>query len=501
LAGIKIDKMADIILIQPEIGEMDFLRTQPFLPLNLLHAATLVAKSYDIRLIDQRIDKNWQKTLSDELSGPVLCVGLTTYTGKMISSALEISRFVKERSNAPVVWGGIHASLLPEQTLRNMYIDIVVQGEGEITFFELAEALKKKASLRGIEGLWFKEKGEIHQNPQRPSVELNDLPDIPYHLVDVGQYMPMYRKRPSIALQTSRGCIYHCSYCYNTAYNSSTWRSLSAENTIKRIKNVVNKFKAGNIYIIDDNFFIDLDRAKKITEGIIKENLNIEWQIQGVGFNEIEKMDDAYLKLLEESGCVRLTCGLESGSERIRKILNKTKSIKSIVQINRRLSKYKILVFYSFITGLPGETLDDLRKTIGIIFQILKENRMARNSPIYTFVPYPQTPLIKMLEKEGYNFPDKLTGWENYDFGNLGYEGIPYVSDDLRKIIKLNFLYYLCFFLDKKLLEYETSKIIKFLALIYKPIARFRVRHLFFGLALDKKILELGLKLTLKHKK
>lgn len=487
--------MADILLIQPRIGEMDFLRTSPSLPLSLLCAANLVNKEYQIKIIDQRIDKNWQKTLANELTRPILFVGLTAYTGRMIEYALEISQFVKERSKVPIVWGGVHASLLSKQTLENKYIDIVVQGEGEITLLELAEALKKGRSLKKIAGVWFKENGNIYQNPQRPFLDLNALPDLPYHLVCIERYMPIYRRKWSIPLQTSRGCIYNCSYCYNTVYNKSTWRCLTAENTINRIKYVVNKFKAESIYIVDDNFFIDLERVKMIAEAIIKENLNIEWQVQGVGFTEIEKMDDNYLKLLEKSGCVRLTCGLESGSARIRKILNKAISIERIGQINKRLSKFKIVVFYSFITGFPEETIVDLKKTINILFQILKENKMARNSPIYSFIPYPQTPLGKMVGKKGYRFPNELIGWKNFDWGNVGHEDVTYISDDLRKIVKYNFLYYLSFFLDKKLIEYETSKIIKILALIYRPIARFRTRHLFLKLRLERKIIDFFFKL------
>ena len=481
--------MADIILIQPKIGEMDLLRTRFSLPLNLLHAATLVDKEYQIKIIDQRIEKNWQRILANELTGPVLCVGLTAYTGNMISYALEISQFIKERSTLPVIWGGVHASLLPQQTLKNKYVDIVVQGEGEITFLELARALDKGESLSGIKGLWFKDDGEIYHNPMRDFLNLNKLPEIPYHLVDVEQYLPIYRKKRSIQLQTSRGCIYHCSYCYNTVYNQSTWRCLTAKNAIARIKYAVNKFNVESIYIVDDNFFIDLERAKKLAEGIIKENLNIEWQVQGVSFSEIEKMDDNYLRLLEKSGCVRFTCGLESGSSRIRKMLCKGTSFEKIKKINKRLNKYRIIMFYSFITGFPEETVNDLKQTIDILFQLLKENKMARNSPIYSFIPYPQTLLAKTIEKKGYKFPDELIGWKNYDWGNMGSENITYISNDLRKIIKYNFLYYISFFLDKKLMEYETSKIIKIFALIYKPIALFRIKYLFFKFGLEKKII------------
>ncbi len=96
---------------------------------------------------------------------------------------------------------------------------------------------------------------------------------------------------------------------------------------------------------------------------------------------------------------------------------------------------------------------------------------------------------------------NKLIEWKNYEWAIIGDEDILYVSAQLRKIIKYNFLYYLSFFLDKKLMEYETSKVIKILALLYRPIARFRVKHLFFNFMIDKRLISLFLSLVLKYKK
>jgi len=491
--------MADIIIIQPEIGKWDYLRTQPSLPLNLLHAATFVDKEYQIKFIDQRVDKNWQLTLKKELAKPILCVGLTSYSGKMIAHALEISEFIKEQSKVPVVWGGVHASLLPEQTLKNRYIDIVVQGEGEVTFLELARALEKGKSLEGLEGVWFKCNGEIYRNPPRPFLNLNELPEVPYHLVDVHRYMPVYRHRPSMPLQTSRGCICKCSYCINSIYRYSEWRPLTAENTIKKLKYLVSKFQVNSIYIIDDNFFVDLERVKKIAQGIINENLNIEWYVQGgPDFNSAEKIGDDLLGLLEKSGCVKISCGIESGSPRIREMINKDGSLEVIGKINRKFSKYNILVYYTFMTGLPGETIIDLKRTIRFLFKLLKENKNARSWPIHAFIPYPATPLTQSLNEAGYKLPSTLEEWMEYDFDNFSFNNFSYISNGLKKILMTNLLYLAPLFVDSKFKEYELPKIIEFFALVYRPIARFRLRHLFLRFMVEKKMMSLFLKLKSK---
>ena len=95
----------------------------------------------------------------------------------------------RRQGDVPVVWGGIHPTLLPEQTLENENIDIVVQGEGEETFFELVQALEKGDPLSKVKGIWYKENGEIRNTEPRPFVDLNELPPLSYHLVDVEKYL------------------------------------------------------------------------------------------------------------------------------------------------------------------------------------------------------------------------------------------------------------------------------------------------------------------------
>ena len=483
-------KCPDVILVQPKLGEMDFLRTNPSLPLGLLSAATLISPKYKVKIIDQRISKNWKEILEANLNGGTLCVGVTSYTGTMIKCALEVCKFVRDISRAPIVWGGIHASLLPAQTLENKYVDVVVEGEGEYTLHDLLEAFSNDKPLAGVKGIWFKDGKKILRNSPRGFLDLNVLPDLPYHLVTAEDYVQLYRKRPSLPMETSRGCIYKCSYCYNTAYRSSTWRSLDTIGAVSRIKGLVNKYKVKGIYIIDDNFFVDLKRGEEFAKEIIKENLDVEWQVQGAGFLELQKMDKAYLELLEQSGCVRVTCGVESGSQRIRKILSKGSDLTKISRINRDMAGYNIIVLYSFISGFPGETTYDLRETIGFMFRLLKENPMARNTPIYQYVPYPQTSLFERVKREGYRIPDSLGKWQDYDFHNLNVEKLTYLDQGLRKIFKTEFLYFLPFFIDNKLNEYEAKIWIKIIVYLYRPIAWLRLKYLFFRFPVEVYIIK-----------
>ena len=143
--------MADIVLVNPHgtkfVGDYT-------LPLGLLQSSVFITEKYDVKILDLRVKQDWKAALLAELKKEPHFCGISTITGPNLISALEISRLIKENSKALVVWGGIHASLLPEQTLENPLVDIVVKGEGEETFVELADAIINKKPLKGILGVW-----------------------------------------------------------------------------------------------------------------------------------------------------------------------------------------------------------------------------------------------------------------------------------------------------------------------------------------------------------
>jgi len=139
----------DVVLVYPKTGQ-DFGATiAP--PHGLLAiAAPLFKKGYKIKIIDQRIDFNWKNNLIDALQSKPLCVGISAMTGTQIYFAYEIAQLIRKHTNGkiPIVWGGPHPSILPEQTLEDEDVDIVCIGEGDITFLELVEAIQSRNSLK-----------------------------------------------------------------------------------------------------------------------------------------------------------------------------------------------------------------------------------------------------------------------------------------------------------------------------------------------------------------
>ncbi len=470
--------MADVILVQPKLGYMDSIRTKPFLPLGLISSATLIAQEYDVVLIDQRME-GWQTKLKNELKKNPLCVATTAITGSQIKHALEISRFVKANSESKMIWGGIHASILPRQTLRNENVDIVIEGEGEITLYELVKSLKKEnKEIRGIKGTYCKNKNKITANKPRGFVNLDKLPGLPYRLVDIRDYMPLYQGKKSVSIQSSRGCIHQCAYCYNTPFNKGCWRPVPVKKVIEQMNFLVEN-GAENLYFVDDNFFVDLKRGMEIAKEIKK--IGVNWGLQGVTHFSLKKMNKDHLEFLGKTNLGRMSIGIESGSERIRQMIGKLEKPKELIELNKKLSKFNIILYYTFMMGFPTETEAEIMQTVNLLFRLLKDNKNARNSPIYNLMPYPGTKILEIAKEHGFKEPQSLEGWANYEHHNVN---VPYIKDKE----KFKRIYFSSIFLDNKFDEYNTSFLFKMFSRIYRPIARYRLKHQFFDFMIAKKM-------------
>ncbi|MHA1250780.1 MAG: B12-binding domain-containing radical SAM protein [Candidatus Helarchaeota archaeon] len=482
--------MYDILLVQPKIGIWDTIRSEFAPPLSLLSICRLIYKKYRIKIIDQRINSNWKKELIEIIeNNNLICVGITSMIGEQIYHVINISKLIKSfRPNIPIVLGGVQATLTPEILIKSKYIDIIVLGEGEETFYELIEHLNQNKDIFNIKGIIFKRNNQIIRTPSRNLLDLDKLPSIPYHLVDMRKYLPKYGYEETFYFQTSRGCPNKCIYCYNVPFNRQQWRAMSADKVIYEMKKIIREYKIHHFYFVDDNFFVDMKRAEKIIDKIIKENLNIHWQIQGVEIISLLKMDENFLYKLEKSGLKRITVGIESGSLKILKFLGKRYNISQILEVNNKIKKFNIIVFYSIICGFPNETIKDLKKTISLVLKILKDNPNARFSPFYACTPFPGTELYHYCHSQGFIKEKKISTLitNTYDFMNADY-----FSKKKNKC--LNNLIFISLFIDKKFLEYNFSKfnlIFKFLLNIYRYFARFRLKYLKFNFLFEKIIFD-----------
>ncbi|MGD9015034.1 MAG: radical SAM protein [Candidatus Omnitrophota bacterium] len=487
--------MKSVILIYPSDRFGGAVQPRIELPLAMLTIATPLDRAgYRVKIIDQRLDRHWKINLQEELNKDPICVGISSMTGPQIRNGLEASQFVKQSSDIPVVWGGIHPTLLPEQTARNENIDIVVQGEGEETFFELVRALENKTALDKIRGIWYKQGNEIKHTALRPLIDLNMQPVLSYHLVDMKKYQVGVFGKGHISLETSRGCPLRCNYCYNTRVFNSSWRCLSVDETMRRIKILVNDYGIKGFLFPDDNFFgSGKERGMSIIKRIKDEKINILISKLDSHLPLLSRLTDDELRLLKQAGLTMLMIGVESGSPGMLKMMNKELNIPELIRFNKRLAQFNIMTLYFFMMGYPTETINDLRQTISLYLQLIRENKWAV-SHVNIYTPFPGTGMFDISVKHGLKVPEKLEDWVPFNYHTV-IDNAPWLTEERKKILQM--LHFATLLSEKNnfIRPYKkTNPWIVFLANLYHPIAKKRVEHLYYKFPIEIKLAEwLGL--------
>ncbi len=464
--------MADILFIMPRIGYMDSRRSHPAVPLSILSAANLVSREFGVKILDMRISNSFEEELKTELLKKPLLVASTCWTGPMIRDVVRVARFVKRYGDIPVVLGGVHPTLLPEQTVLSPFVDFVITGEGEESLLKLARVLKNGGSIGDVPNLCYKKDGKAVSTFRSDFLKLDELPELPYHLIEVTKYLPLYQGRRSISIESSRGCPFRCRYCYQGPFNRQQIRFVSADKVVKSVINLRDRYGVEDFYFIDDNFYIDMERGKEIALGL--QGRGVTYQIQGVDILSLSKMSDEYFSLLERSGLRRLTIGIETGSPRLREYLGKKGDVETIIEVVKRLSKHNIIIYCSFFGGYPEETVEDVRMSIDLMLRLIGLNPNFRTSPYYIYIPFPGTRMYEEIVKAGrFREPKTFEEW-----GDFSWEDNPYIRTLGREKAELyRRLYLLTLFADDKYREYEYSSLRKAAASLYHRIAYLRLKH------------------------
>lgn len=470
--------MADVILVFPSTGT-SFSQFR-MLPLSVLTvAAPLEAGGYSVRIIDQRSNPAWRRELKDELAvqRPVM-MGISSMTGRQILGGLSAARIVRDAApDVPIVWGGVHPSLLPEQTAAHDLVDVVVVGEGEVTAVELAHALRAGTPLSKVAGLCFKENGRITRTPDRPFADFPSLPEPAYHLVDIMRYhvAPVTKGENSLGLMTSRGCPYRCGYCYNLQFNRRTWRALPAGEVVRRMRSMKERFGISGVLLLDDNFFCSLSRVREICRLLIEQRLDLAIHGANVRADTVARFDAGILGLMKRAGFTQFLIGVESGSPGVLERMKKDVVPEQVLEANRLLRDNGIKPCYAFMAGFPYETPADVRTTLAFMGRLLDENPAAMVFGLSLISPYPGTELLDDCVKAGYRPPSSLEEWAHCNHATLNFGGFD--RKHLRFLKKAQMMSY---FLDRKSIG-SNNPVVRFAENLYSRVARKRARRGFYG--------------------
>ncbi len=287
-------------------------------------------------------------------------VGITFYTNQLMA-CLAICRLTKKiLPTCKIVAGGPHLSLYPQETLGFEEIDYGIVGEGERPFVRLLSSIRTGSNPDDVPGLVYRTQGEIRENSPAPLLtELDELPSPGRHLVNSRSYhMLTGRHLFSTTAMSSRGCPHRCTFCdvprARVRFNSAAWVAADVESCLD--------LGIREVHFFDDMFNQSPERVTDIARAFIRKNYIFDWSFRG----RVDRMDPAMLRAAKESGCYRVYLGLESGTNRILKLMNKGFEVDMIKRGVAAARKEGLEVHGYFMVGFPTETKEEIMATFDL---------------------------------------------------------------------------------------------------------------------------------------
>ena len=379
----------------------------PQVPLQLLHVAGALQRAgYRPRIFDMRLEDHHGLQIGD----PVF-VGITAMSGPQIRYGLEFARRVRAaKPHVPIVWGGVHPTLLPEQTAADPNVDVVVRGEAELVVGPLADALSSGEPLEGVSGITYSAGGEVVSTPDAELIDLDAIPvELPYELLDLGRYPTLQAGR--VHMQTSRGCPSRCGFCYNSGFNKRRWRGKSPGRVVDEMQYLLARFPHVKIIDpVDDNLFVNRGRVEEICHELIDRGVGVAWRAN-CRFDYLARYDADFLGLVERAGCMELDFGGESGSQKMQEFVCKDVTAAEILTSVGNLARWAPTIdpFVSWLSGLPGETYADMEQTFDLMDAMERVNPRTQHYGIFMYTPFP-SPLLDELPP-AFTPPRTLEEW------------------------------------------------------------------------------------------
>jgi anaerobic magnesium-protoporphyrin IX monomethyl ester cyclase len=343
-------------------------------------------------------------------------VGLSAVT-PTVKAAVKIMKSIRMTSpNVIGVIGGAHPTFLLAETLADCpELDIAVRGEGEETMLELVGALdgfsweneeeRREGSSRmhqfaervsNVQGIAFRDPENVtftRETPPHPLIkDLDSLPFPARHLLPFEQYGVRARKTPICAIITSRGCPYACDYCSSSRIGGVGLRCRSPGNVVDEIALLHEKYKVGQMEFLDDIFTLNKGRAVQKASQIKTRGLDINW----IASSRVDTIDKDLILKLRNGGLNGVYYGVEAGSQRVLDLMNKRIRIEQVKDAFRATRECSVGTLGSFMFGYPGETLDEMRRTIDLSIKL--DPDFAQFSIL---TPFPGTPLYERLKASG----------------------------------------------------------------------------------------------------
>ena len=384
--------MNNILLINPAGWQKESIN----LGLSLL-AGSLKQAKFKVLILDlNRYEMSDYQLIKRVRKFSPIGIGISAKTATANESGRLANILHKAYPQAHYFRGGHHITLCACDFMKEFSVfKYGVMSEAEESIIELCKAIKNNKPAKALDNIAWRNKGKIIINPWQPPKNLDKLP-----LPDLDVIQNFKWKNFRYPILTSRGCPFNCIYCcVNKLTGSRKWRFRSAENVTDELEYVAQTKKIRSFEIWDDNFTLNIERAKEICTEIIKRKLNLTWYCHnGI---RADCIDVKLARLMKKAGCTSVAFGIETGNPETFDSIKKGESLSDVLKAIKIVKKVGIQAVGYFIIGLPG---DNLKKFINTVrFQ----RALKLDHYIYgMLVPYPKTKVWDMIQTRGQLFCD-----------------------------------------------------------------------------------------------
>jgi anaerobic magnesium-protoporphyrin IX monomethyl ester cyclase len=392
-----------VLLVNPSYPLEEFPRllvTLPYL------AAALREAGHEVEILDLLLARTTPEKIERRMADfrPEL-VGITSVTlnHHIASFVAEVARKCDER--VPIAMGGPHVSFEIEGSFRDLpALDFIGVGEGERTMLDLARALEGKMDLRDVRGLALRDGERVVRTG--PSIAENQLDRLPVPARDLTPLSRYLAFDAHASVVTSRGCPFSCIFCSAPAWTGRRVRYRAPQLCVDEIEEL-GRIGFSDITIEDDLFTLNRRHLLAICGELRRRRTGIRWN----AFSRVDTISPEILETMADAGCQALCFGVESGSQEILDLANKKSDLKKVRDAMRMAQAAGISAIASFIIGLPGETVETLRKTVEFADQLHEE--FGSLCGFHVLAPFPGS---EVRERAAHYGLEILTNdWRKYD--------------------------------------------------------------------------------------
>jgi anaerobic magnesium-protoporphyrin IX monomethyl ester cyclase len=383
---------------------LDLPSTNKYLSMNLKKYAAGQRK-YEM-IVNDKTHLVWKKLADTVRQTRPMAVGIS-YLTPLKHTVERTAELVKEiNQDIKIIVGSFHPTFCPEEVMQNPDIDFVIRGEGEIPLLRLVKELKKDSlKWETVPRIHYRDKdGQIQNNTGTNLI--NNLDELPFPARD--QVLNCdYNTYRCHSISTARGCPYTCTFCADRRLWGGKVRRRSVANVIEELRLLKDTYKINYVEFVDGTFTFDQKYLRAFCNTMIDYKLNIEWKCTA----RYDNLNEELLQLMKQANCAGLYLGLESGSDKVLKAIDKKIDVEKILTVSKMIYNSGIPSATSVLMGLPDESKEDTEETLKVMKKVKTDI-----FDVNTYIPLPGAPLYDSIsEVDKKNIDWRKVGFKSFD--------------------------------------------------------------------------------------